>query len=147
MKASAIWIGILTVLMLGIVAGCGSLFPGMPGPSASEAPTADLHVVNTKADTISIEVNGIAIGAVRAGDVVTIPQSRLPAAPWRVEARGPGGQLVITLNASAEDLLDAANGTRSIAGTDDDGCGIVRLRVGGLFNETEPPAGIASCGP
>jgi hypothetical protein len=76
-------IGIATVLMAGIVAGCGSLLPAVPGPSASGAPTADLHVVNTKADPISIEVNGISIGAAHAGDVVRIPRSRLPNAPWK----------------------------------------------------------------
>jgi hypothetical protein len=134
--------------MAGIVAGCGSLFPGVPGPSASDAPTADLHVVNTKADAISIVVNGISIGAVRAGDVVTIPRSRLPPAPWQIEARGPDGQLMISLIQTAEELLQAANGSGSSGATDDDGCGVIRLRVGIFFNgETDPPAGIASCGP
>jgi hypothetical protein len=138
----------LVFVTAAVQAGCGSLFPGVPGPSASDAPTADLHVVNTKADTISIAVNGLSIGAVRAGEIVTIPQSRLPPAPWQIEARGPDGQLVIRLTQSAEDLLQAASGSGSSSGTDDDGCGMVRLRVGIIFNdETDPPAGIASCGP
>jgi hypothetical protein len=141
-------IAITAVLMAGIVAGCGSLFPAVPGSSASDAPTADLHVVNTKADAISIVVNGSSIGAVRGGDVVTIPRSRLPSAPWQIEARGLDGQLLISLTQSAEELLQAASGSGSSSGTDDDGCGMIRLRVGIFFNgETDPPAGIASCGP
>ena len=146
-RSAARCIAFTAIVMAGIVAGCGSLLPGVTGPSASDAPTADLHVVNTKADTISIAVNGISIGAVRAGEIVTIPRSRLPPAPWQIEARGPDGQLMISLTQSAEELLQAASGSASSSATDDDGCGMIRLRIGIFFNgETDPPAAIASCG-
>jgi hypothetical protein len=95
----------------------------------------DLHVSNGTTLPVSITVNGQDIGAVRAGDVLTVPSGVLPPMPWTVDARSPSGRLLTTMTANREDIHqeDFGNGTTQESGAGariDLSCGRLDLWVG-----------------
>jgi hypothetical protein len=71
-----------------LVAGCAGASPPWGSPN-------DLHVENETTRAVTVMVNGAKVATLGAHESVTLPAAGLPASRWRVEARLPGGTVVL----------------------------------------------------
>ncbi|HLO34895.1 MAG TPA: hypothetical protein VK194_02380, partial [Candidatus Deferrimicrobium sp.] len=118
------------VLVAALVAACGPMAPAGPGPLASIPPDGNVHVTNGTTLDVSIFVNGLSIGTVRAGDEITIESGRLPTLPWTVEARSPSGRLILPWNVEVGQIQEALDGTGASGATATLTCGVFTMRIG-----------------
>ena len=135
------------VVIVMLAAGCGPLAPGGVVASASVAPDAAVHVTNRTTLDISLFVNGLSIGTVRAGDEIAIEPGRLPPLPWAVEARSPSGRLVLPWHVAVGQIQKALDGTGASGATATLTCGTFSLRIGALGDPGPDPNPPDSCEP
>lgn len=111
------WALLLSVLAVG---GCG-LLPGS-GPV--------VRLDNLTNEPAAVEVNGTWLGTYAPGTSTDISLQGRGAPPYRVGVRLANGQEVISIEVSAEDVSDAADGSAGSAAMAELPCGTVRLSIG-----------------
>jgi hypothetical protein len=114
---------------------------GMPAPWPSPN---DLHVVNETTRAMTILLNGTMVTTVAAQESVTLSAASLPAGNWRVEARLPGGRVVLgTLVEQASVIpMPEVGGKAIVSGSSmwaDLSCGRIGVWVG--TPAERPPVG------
>ena len=135
------------VLLLVLVTGCGPIVPIGVVPSPSVGADGNVHVSNGTTLDISIVVNGLSIGTVRAGDEIAIESSRLPGLPWAVEARSPSGRLILPWHVGVGQIQKALDGTGASAATATLTCGVFTIRIGAIGDTGPDPNPPDSCDP
>ncbi len=123
-------------------AACSSVLVPWPSPS-------DLHVVNETTRAMTILVNGALATTVPPQESATLPAASLPAAGYRVEARLPGGRVVLGTRVDRASLTDMpeVGGNAIVSGSDiwaDLSCGRIGIWVG--TQADKPPAGSGTPG-
>ncbi len=81
------WLPVASIALAAVVAvGCEA------------SPPPGLSIVNGTTLTVTLVVNGTAVGTFAPGiERDPIPASDLPALPWNVQARSPNGRLLTTM--------------------------------------------------
>jgi hypothetical protein len=109
-------------LLLSVLAvwGCG-LLPGS-GPV--------IRLDNLTNEPAAVEVNGAWVGTYAPRTSTDIPLQGRGAPPYRVSVRSANGQELISMELTAEHVMDAADGSAGSAGMAELPCGTVRLSIG-----------------
>jgi hypothetical protein len=135
------------ILVAVMLTGCGPIVPVGVGSSASVAPDGNVHVKNGTTLDVSIVVNGLSIGTLRAGDETTIESSRLPPLPWAVEARSPSGRVILPWNVAVGQIQKALDGSGASSATATLTCGVLRMWIGAAIDPGPDPNPPDSCDP
>jgi hypothetical protein len=107
-----------------------------------------LGVSNGTTLAVTIVVNGIEIETVAAGQGDDIRAARLPALPWRVEARSPSGRILLPLNVRSGDAHQTADSSGGVAARLDLSCGRLDLWSGPpLLGPAPGPGSPGDCDP
>lgn len=118
----------------------------LTGCAVVRAPV-DLHVDNGTTQPITIVVNGSNVATVPPGRSTAIPAAVLPAGDWLVEARLPGG-LVVLQGAIVPNAVSSTTGTDGASEQSGSGqrvdlsCGRLDIWVGGPMLGPVPGPGI-----
>ena len=111
-----------------LIAACSGVPALWPSPN-------DLRVVNETTRAMTILVNGAMVTTVAAQQSVTLPAASLPAGNWRVEARLPGGKVVlgVLVDQASEIPMPEVGGKAIVSGSStwaDLSCGRIGVWVG-----------------
>ena len=118
----------LALAVLPVAACTGPAATVAPTPPASApAATYGVSVSNGLTVPVAVDVNGAKIGTVAPGATQDWAPGTLPAKPWAVEARSPGGRVLATMTVSASDPLSSTSGR---VGSADLVCGRLVLWAG-----------------
>lgn len=84
-------------MAVAFVVGCGA--------GNGSAPPPGLSIANGTTLTVTLLVNGTAVGAFASGaERDPIPARELPALPWNVEARSPSGRVLASMTVHPGDV-------------------------------------------
>ena len=111
-----------------LIAACSAMPAPWPSPN-------DLHVVNETTKAMTILVNGSMAATVPPQQSVRLPAASLPAGNLRVEARLPGGRIVLGILVDQASVIPMpeVGGAAIVSGSDmwaDLSCGRIGVWVG-----------------
>ena len=111
-----------------LIAACSAMPATWPSPN-------DLHVVNETTKAMTILVNGSMAATVPPQQSVRLPAASLPAGNLRVEARLPGGRIVLGILVDQASVIPMpeVGGAAIVSGSDmwaDLSCGRIGVWVG-----------------
>ena len=118
-----------SVLLCLLIAGCASL---LPSATPSFAPNPSLDVSNGTTLTVTLLVNGDAVGEFPPGGPdPTIDVAALPPLPWKVEARSPSGRVLTSMDVAPGEIQGADSAVHTIPmGRVDLSCGRLTIYAG-----------------
>jgi hypothetical protein len=121
------------------IAACSGVMAPWPSPN-------DLHVVNETIRAMTFLVNGAMATTVPPQESATLPAASLPAGSYRVEARLPGGRIVLATRVDRASLTDMpeVGGKAIVSGSDtwaDLSCGRIGVWVGTSAEKPTPGPG------
>ena len=96
----------LALAAAGFATGCQA--GASPTPPVASLPP--LSISNGTSIPVTLVVNGTVIETVAPGDTQDPITAPLPAQPWTIETRSPGGRVLSTLAVSLTDVIGSASG-------------------------------------
>jgi len=100
-----------------------------------------VQVSNGTTLVVTLVVNDETVATVASGANETIPASRLPSAPWRVEARSPSGRVLVSMTVHLGDVTVTSDGLRGVGSRVDLSCGRLDIWSGSPMIGPAPGSG------